>query len=316
MQLLLIVGGIISIVLLGIMIYITPSYGNIPAQPNSFISILLMFIFIPILCALVFAGDKHISDKYISIAPTKTKDMTPFLLIVGLLFSLVLFILLVCLAVHPTEGFASNLENLEARTCVLMAKADAFIESRIRSKVTEGPKDAEGNLIYTPELQKEVKEAQQKARGSNIVMCGSAPTPDVVSILKTCTKLPCISPDPTEAERIEAIRATLQTFIGPVFIPAFNELVNSSMTVDVAKGCPPTLIPCYDVNTITQKQILEDSKGIHTIDKDSLLWKDSKDLLAVIECYEKKILGPMDIMVERLKKGQLSDCERKILIPS
>lgn len=310
MQLLLIIGGIISIALLGIMIYITPSYGNVPAQPNSFISIFLMIIFVPLLGTLAFFGDKHISDKYISknLGPTKAKDMTPFLLVVGILFALVLFILLVCLTVHPTEGFASNLENLEARTCALMAKADAFIESKIRSNVTDGPKDANGNIIYTPELQKEVKEAQQKARGTNIVMCGSAPTPDVVSILKTCTKLPCIPPDPTEAERIEAIRATLRNFVGPVFISAFNELINSSMTVDVAKGCPPTLIPCYD--------ILEESKGIHTIDKESLLWKDSNDLLAVIECYEKKILGPMDIMVERLKKGELSDCERKILIPS
>jgi hypothetical protein len=345
--------GIGSLLLVILMATIAPLQNTVKPSPTSFISILLMVVLIPAGIFLVYFVDTLISGPTAIVSKqvihtnlqSKAKEASgPFQLIIGILFFIVVAVVFFCLTVHPVERFvsasiASRLDALEARTCAIIKRADQFVESKIRSSIKDGPKDSDNNDIYTEELQAQVKAALTAAHGSNFVNCNpGAPTSEsridkIETMLLRCKSTPgqplnCMPPKSPEdiiKDRISALEATLRAFTGPTIVSAFNEFVNSSMYVDASKGCPATPIPCYDFASITDEQKAAILNGQNILDLDTVMWVGKEDVSTqekklnylefVIECQEQKLLQRIDQNVDDMKKGKITDCQRKIMKP-
>ena len=347
--------GILSLALIVLSSLVTPRYGGGDPAPNSFISILLMVVLIPVGIVIVYFGDKFISGEK-SNDGTKLIDTTintkvmnasePFTYFIGILSSIVLVVILFCLTIHPVDGFKDikkeqdpvvtlqkRLDDLEKRACVLIKRADQFVEGDVGNASMNT--DSEGNTTDTPEHRQLVAEAQEKAHGLNFLNCNPPNINEdrvtkLERLMKTCKSVPGSLLDCTVAktpydiidERIATLESTLRVFTGPVISKTFKGTINSPTGVDPEKGCPATLIPCVDTASI-KVDIL---KSVTDYDEKTLLWRGNEDkstriahlnfLESVINCHEKNLLEPIDASIKRLKTGNLTDCERKIMTPT
>jgi hypothetical protein len=345
--------GIGSLALVILTSIISPKYGGGDPTPTSFISILLMVVLIPIGILIVYIGNMFISgekgpDIDTSINTQVAKSSEPFMYFIGILFSLILIVIFFCLTVHPVDGFEDKkkeqdplvalqkrLDGLEKRTCALMKRADQFVEGDVGNAGMET--DSEGNTKDTPEHRALVVEAQQKAHGLNSLNCDPPNVNEdrltkLERLMRSCKSIPgsvldcTFQKTPYEIidDRIITLETTLRNFTGPVIIKSFKGTINSSTSVKPSEGCFAKPIPCYDVGRITIDDF-KDGDIRNIFDLTTLFWKGKEDkstqnaylnfLESVIDCQEKKLLTPIDESIERLKKGNLTDCERKIMSP-
>lgn len=278
--------------------------GDIPIRPTSFFFILLMLIFVPIGLAGLFLINQYASDPLNDLFKNGSKSL---LILIALIFCVFLLVTLVCMAVHPTDGFLdagvstlsksssgtdpliARIADSEARTCALMTRTDKFIRGAV------GPKgmktNAEGDTEETPVNRAYVKEAQMKARAA--VPGGTINCENPSTVTDT-------------GARISILNNTLRYFVGANIVSNYDATVNSKI------ACKKTLIPCFDVKNVKQEDIL---MKLARFDQKTMLWNQSNPTLetaeSAISCYESNILAPMDALTDRLQKGELLDCERK-----
>ena len=281
--------------------------GYLPLKPTSFFSILLMFIFIPIGLIGILYINQVASAPLNDLFKNGSKSL---LILLALIFCVFLLVTLVCMAVHPVDGFldagvmsgstsgsgsGSDIDPLlvrlapaESRACALMTRTDKFIEGAV------GPKgmitNAEGDTEDTPEHQAYVKKAHVEARA--MVPGGVLNCENPAAVTDT-------------GARIALLNNTLRDFIGPNILSNYDSTINSKI------ACKKTPIPCYNVKKIKQEDILTNPTKY---DEKTMLWGNEPNLdtaESAISCYESNILAPMDELTNRLKKGQLSECERK-----
>jgi hypothetical protein len=222
--------------------------GDIPIRPTSFFFILLMLIFVPIGLAGLFLINQYASDPLNDLFKNGSKSL---LILIALIFCVFLLVTLVCMAVHPTDGFLdagvstlsksssgtdpliARIADSEARTCALMTRTDKFIRGAV------GPKgmktNAEGDTEETPENRAYVKEAQMKARVA--VPGGTINCENPSTVTDT-------------GARISILNNTLRYFVGANIVSNYDATVNSKI------ACKKTPIPCFDVKNVKQEDIL------------------------------------------------------------
>jgi hypothetical protein len=200
------------------------------------------------------------------------------------------------MAVHPYDSFedyvdiSAAITAVEIRTCKLIARADTFLESDVGNKGMET--DEEGNSKSTPMHREYVLTAQRAARApanNNIVECGMVSTADI-------------------DVRLTRLEATLRQFVSPVLLRTFDSGMNSSM------ACTVTRIPCYEqlaLFTNDKKRPIDESMFVWTSDPKGDPKNRLLNIVEALNCYEKRILIPLDEKVARMKRGDLSDCEKK-----
>lgn len=230
------------------------------------------------------------------------ESRNPLLVVVTILICTLLLVTLCCMAVHPYDSFedydvfedytdiSAAVTAAEIRTCKLIARADTFLESDVGNKGMET--DEEGNSKSTPMHREYVLTAQRAARApanNNIVECGIVPAVDI-------------------DVRLTRLEATLRQFVSPVLLRTFDSGMNSSM------ACTVTRIPCHEqmaLFTNDKKRPIDESMFVWTSEPKG----DSKirltNIVEALNCYEKRILNPLDEKVARMKRGDLSDCEKK-----
>ena len=302
--------------------------GEIPLRPTSFFSIILMLIFIPIgLVGLVYVN-VIASDPLNQLFKHNRDSLVTLIFLIMFVF---LLVALVCMAVHPTDGFLdagimtktdngsgsssgsrsgsgsgsgpdkkrvygpglddqiAYLASLEARACALMVHTDKFIEGDVGSKGMK--ENADGETEDTPEHKAYVKEAIIQARATvpgGVINCENPAAVDL-------------------GKRVNALLNTLKFLIGPILVSKYNSTVNSKI------ACTKTPVPCHSFMTFAMdRDPLPDSR----FDVKTLQWIEQKnptlaDVDMAITCYETNILAPLDTLSERLKKGEMTDCERK-----
>jgi hypothetical protein len=200
------------------------------------------------------------------------------------------------MAVHPYDGFedytniSAAVTAAEIRTCKLIARADIFLESDIGGKGMET--DEEGNSKSTPMHREYVLTAQRAARApanNNIVECGMVSAADI-------------------DVRLTRLEATLRQFVSPVLLRTFDSGMNSSM------ACTVTRIPCHEqmaLFTNDKKRPIDESMFMWTSDPKGDPNNRLTNIVEALNCYEKRILNPLDEKVARMKRGDLSECEKK-----
>jgi len=199
------------------------------------------------------------------------------------------------MAVHPYDSFEDYIDisaaitAVEIRTCKLIARADIFLESDVGNKGMET--DEEGNSKSTPMHREYVLAAQRAARApanNNIVECGVVSTADI-------------------DVRLTRLEATLRQFVSPVLLRTFDSGMNSSM------ACTVTRIPCYEqlaLFTNDKKRPIDESMFVWTSDPKGDPKNRLSNIVEALNCYEKRILNPLDEKVARMKRGDLSECEK------
>lgn len=285
--------------------------GALPLRPNSFVSILLMVIFVPIglgLLAVVNASAGEHANTLLKESLTKSSPTMSIFIMVGIIITVILFVGIVCMAVRPTDGFLDAgimtkgsgsssgsgsgsepdpvLDAYEARTCALMSRTDTFIAG------TVGPKgmitDANGDTTDTPEHQEYVRQAQTAAR---VKVPGGA---------LNCDTLGKVGKETDPKTRIMTLEQTLRAFVGPTLISTFDTTINSKM------ACEMTPIPCADPKLMKPEDVLNKK-----YDDQNIPWTKPNPIESALTCYESNILTPIDAYTNRMQKGQLKDCERK-----
>jgi hypothetical protein len=200
------------------------------------------------------------------------------------------------MAVHPYDSFedysdiSAAVTAAEIRTCKLIARADTFLESDVGGKGMET--DEEGNSKSTPMHREYVLTAQRAARApanNNIVECGMVSAADI-------------------DVRLTRLEATLRQFVSPVLLRTFDSGMNSSM------ACTVTRIPCHEQMALfanDKKRPIDESMFIWTSDPKGDPKNRLTNIVEALNCYEKRILNPLDEKVARMKRGDLSECEKK-----
>jgi len=306
--------AIITGIILLTLILIAPrmeNQGALPLRPNSFVSILLMVIFIPIglvLLAVVNASSGDHANTLLKESLNKSSPTMSIFIMVGTIITVILFVGIVCMAVRPTDGFLDAgimttssgssgsgsdpdpiLDEYEARTCALISRTDAFIAG------TVGPKgmitDANGDTTDTPEHKEYVRQAQTAAR---VKVPGGALNCNTLGIAGKAGK------ETDTKTRITTLEQTLRDFVGPTLISTFDTTINSKM------ACDTTPIPCADPKRMKPEDVLNKK-----YDDQNIPWTKPNPIESALTCYESNILTPIDAYTARMQKGQLKDCERK-----
>ena len=280
------------------------SPGALSLRPNSFVSILLMMIFIPIGLIGLFLINEKASDPLNDWFRNGSRAL---FILLGLILAVILFVGIVCMAVRPTDGFldagimterASGsgsgsgsdpdpvLDEYEARTCALMSRTDTFIAG------TVGPKgmktNADGDTEETPEHREYVRQAQTAAR---VKVPGGA---------LNCDTLGKVGKETDTKTRITTLEQTLRSLVGPILTSTFDTTINSKM------ACEITPVPCADPKVMKPEDILAKK-----YDDQNIPWSKPNPIESALTCYESNILAPIDAYTDRMQKGQLKDCERK-----
>ena len=263
---------------------------------HSFNIIILSIVLGPLaLIFLLVVGSDEKLNNLLNRAFAESRN--PLLVVVTILICTLLLVLLCCMAVHPYDSFedyvdiSAAITAVEIRTCKLIARADTFLESDVGNKGMET--DEEGNSKSTPMHREYVLTAQRAARApanNNIVECGSANLAVDIDV------------------RLTRLEATLRQFVSPVLLRTFDSGMNSSM------ACTVTRIPCYEqlaLFTNDKKRPIDESMFVWTSDPKGDPKNRLSNIVEALNCYEKRILIPLDEKVARMKRGDLSDCEKK-----
>ena len=262
---------------------------------HSFNIIILSIVLGPLaLIFLIVVGSNEKLNNLLNRAFAESRN--PLLVVVTILICTLLLVTLCCMAVHPYDGFedytniSAAVTAAEIRTCKLIARADIFLESDIGGKGMET--DEEGNSKSTPMHREYVLTAQRAARApanNNIVECGMVSAADI-------------------DVRLTRLEATLRQFVSPVLLRTFDSGMNSSM------ACTVTRIPCHEqmaLFTNDKKRPIDESMFVWTSDPKGDPKNRLSNIVEALNCYEKRILIPLDEKVARMKRGDLSDCEKK-----
>jgi hypothetical protein len=259
-----------------------------------------MLIFLPMAILLVIYVNETFSD---ALNQTLKEGFYPLCISAAIVVSVLSIVLFICMAVHP-EGFKNpdqtdqteliqGITEAESKTCALISRADSFIEGDV------GPKgmttDKNGDTVDTPLHRQYVVDAQIDARKKvpgELVSC-----PGVL---------------PSIDDRLLALERSLIFFVGPIFLRNFNSSINSSI------ACSQTKIPCVSPNLVSEP-LKPNIYTLSSIDQKRMLWKTPSEdqmtrLLTIKDaliCYESQLLKPIDQQTQRMKNGQISDCERK-----
>lgn len=263
---------------------------------HSFNIIILSIVLGPLaLIFLLVVGSDEKLNNLLNRAFAESRN--PLLVVVTILICTLLLVLLCCMAVHPYDSFedytdiSAAITAVEIRTCKLIARTDTFLESDVGNKGMET--DEEGNSKSTPMHREYVLTAQRAARApanNNIVECGSANLAVDVDV------------------RLTRLEATLRQFVSPVLLRTFDSGMNSSM------ACTVTRIPCHEqlaLFTNDKKRPIDESMFVWTSDPKGDPKNRLLNIVEALNCYEKRILIPLDEKVARMKRGDLSDCEKK-----
>lgn len=262
---------------------------------HSFNIIILSIVLGPLaLIFLIIVGSNEKLNNLLNRAFAESRN--PLLVVVTILICTLLLVTLCCMAVHPYDGFedytdiSAAVTAAEIRTCKLIARADTFLESDVGSKGMET--DEEGNSKSTPMHREYVLTAQRAARApanNNIVECGMVSAADI-------------------GVRLTRLEATLRQFVSPVLLRTFDSGMNSSM------ACTVTRIPCHEqmaLFTNDKKRPIDESMFMWTSDPKGDPKNRLSNIVEALNCYEKRILNPLDEKVARMKRGDLSECEKK-----
>jgi len=262
---------------------------------HSFNIIILSIVLGPIaLIFLIVVGSNEKLNNLLNRAFAESRN--PLLVVVTILICTLLLVTLCCMAVHPYDSFedysdiSAAVTAAEIRTCKLIARADTFLESDVGSKGMET--DEEGNSKSTPMHREYVLTAQRAARApanNNIVECGMVSAADI-------------------DVRLTRLEATLRQFVSPVLLRTFDSGMNSSM------ACTVTRIPCHEQMALfanDKKRPIDESMFIWTSDPKGDPKNRLTNIVEALNCYEKRILNPLDEKVARMKRGDLSECEKK-----
>ena len=262
---------------------------------HSFNIIILSIVLGPLaLIFLIVVGSDEKLNNLLNRAFAESRN--PLLVVVTILICTLLLVTLCCMAVHPYDGFedytniSAAVTAAEIRTCKLIARADIFLESDIGGKGMET--DEEGNSKSTPMHREYVLTAQRAARApanNNIVECGMVSAADI-------------------DVRLTRLEATLRQFVSPVLLRTFDSGMNSSM------ACTVTRIPCHEqmaLFTNDKKRPIDESMFMWTSDPKGDPKNRLTNIVEALNCYEKRILNPLDEKVARMKRGDLSECEKK-----
>lgn len=262
---------------------------------HSFNIIILSIVLGPLaLIFLIVVGSNEKLNNLLNRAFAESRN--PLLVVVTILICTLLLVTLCCMAVHPYDSFedysdiSAAVTAAEIRTCKLIARADIFLESDIGGKGMET--DEEGNSKSTPMHREYVLTAQRAARApanNNIVECGMVSAADI-------------------DVRLTRLEATLRQFVSPVLLRTFDSGMNSSM------ACTVTRIPCHEqmaLFTNDKKRPIDESMFMWTSDPKGDPNNRLTNIVEALNCYEKRILNPLDEKVARMKRGDLSECEKK-----
>jgi len=262
---------------------------------HSFNIIILSIVLGPIaLIFLIVVGSNEKLNNLLNRAFAESRN--PLLVVVTILICTLLLVTLCCMAVHPYDSFedysdiSAAVTAAEIRTCKLIARADTFLESDVGGKGMET--DEEGNSKSTPMHREYVLTAQRAARApanNNIVECGMVSAADI-------------------DVRLTRLEATLRQFVSPVLLRTFDSGMNSSM------ACTVTRIPCHEQMALfanDKKRPIDESMFIWTSDPKGDPKNRLTNIVEALNCYEKRILNPLDEKVARMKRGDLSECEKK-----
>ena len=262
---------------------------------HSFNIIILSIVLGPLaLIFLIVVGSDEKLNNLLNRAFAESRN--PLLVVVTILICTLLLVTLCCMAVHPYDGFedytniSAAVTAAEIRTCKLIARADIFLESDVGGKGMET--DEEGNSKSTPMHREYVLTAQRAARApanNNIVECGMVSAADI-------------------DVRLTRLEATLRQFVSPVLLRTFDSGMNSSM------ACTVTRIPCHEqmaLFTNDKKRPIDESMFMWTSDPKGDPKNRLTNIVEALNCYEKRILNPLDEKVARMKRGDLSECEKK-----
>ena len=262
---------------------------------HSFNIIILSIVLGPLaLIFLIVVGSDEKLNNLLNRAFAESRN--PLLVVVTILICTLLLVTLCCMAVHPYDGFEDYTDinaavtAAEIRTCKLIARADIFLESDVGGKGMET--DEEGNSKSTPMHREYVLTAQRAARApanNNIVECGMVSAADI-------------------DVRLTRLEATLRQFVSPVLLRTFDSGMNSSM------ACTVTRIPCHEqmaLFTNDKKRPIDESMFMWTSDPKGDPKNRLTNIVEALNCYEKRILNPLDEKVARMKRGDLSECEKK-----
>lgn len=262
---------------------------------HSFNIIILSIVLGPLaLIFLIIVGSNEKLNNLLNRAFAESRN--PLLVVVTILICTLLLVTLCCMAVHPYDGFedytdiSAAVTAAEIRTCKLIARADTFLESDVGNKGMET--DEEGNSKSTPMHREYVLTAQRAARApanNNIVECGMVSAADI-------------------EVRLTRLEATLRQFVSPVLLQTFDSAMNSSM------ACTVTRIPCHEqmaLFTNDKKRPIDESMFMWTSDPKGDPKNRLSNIVEALNCYEKRILNPLDEKVARMKRGDLSECEKK-----
>ena len=262
---------------------------------HSFNIIILSIVLGPLaLIFLIVVGSDEKLNNLLNRAFAESRN--PLLVVVTILICTLLLVTLCCMAVHPYDSFedysdiSAAVTAAEIRTCKLIARADTFLESDVGGKGMET--DEEGNSKSTPMHREYVLTAQRAARApanNNIVECGMVSAADI-------------------DVRLTRLEATLRQFVSPVLLRTFDSGMNSSM------ACTVTRIPCHEQMALfanDKKRPIDESMFMWTSDPKGDPKNRLTNIVEALNCYEKRILNPLDEKVARMKRGDLSDCEKK-----
>ena len=262
---------------------------------HSFNIIILSIVLGPLaLIFLIVVGSDEKLNNLLNRAFAESRN--PLLVVVTILICTLLLVTLCCMAVHPYDSFedytdiSAAVTAAEIRTCKLIARADTFLESDVGSKGMDT--DEEGNSKSTPMHREYVLTAQRAARApanNNIVECGMVSAADI-------------------DVRLTRLEATLRQFVSPVLLRTFDSGMNSSM------ACTVTRIPCHEQMALfanDKKRPIDESMFMWTSDPKGDPKNRLTNIVEALNCYEKRILNPLDEKVARMKRGDLSDCEKK-----
>jgi len=244
--------------------------------PTSAVAIILYIAFLPFALALIIFINQYYSDAVNAFFKENTNT---FLVFIAIIFSILLFVTLVCFTIHPIDGFDNppkDMTSIDNRVRVLIKRSDEYIKAAVGTK---GMVENAGEMVETPENKAYVAEAQKEAhkKAGGIL--------DDVDV---------------SGNHLDILERTLRKYTGPILLANFE----TSMNVKKFPDCPKVLLPCADAGTLLSP----------TADTRYLLWTNPKEdrlkaITQAIFCQESLILKPMDDKVARLKSGTLMACE-------
>ena len=244
---------------------------------TSFVAIILYIAFLPFALALIIFINQYYSD---AVNTFFKETRNTFFVFIAIIFSVLLFITIVCFTIHPVDGFNNppvDTSSIDTKVRALVKRSDDYIKAAVGTK---GMVESAGEMVETSENKAYVAEAQKEARKK------AGGILDDVDV---------------SGNHLDILERTLRNYTGPILLTNFD----TSMNVKEFPDCPKVLIPCADAGTLLLPP---------TADKRYLLWTNPKEdrLKAITEavtCQESLILKPMDDNVARLQRGQLLACE-------